>query len=434
MAEVLIYSSFFSNRLEYVLDFIFNNYLKTEYTVTHDKTQFVEFKDCKINYSDEAFGSGIHIKSTQLLMKETIEQFEVPVSEIDGKKVLFPNDTAFPFDVFSAVFYMLSRYEEYVEFSENSFRFPVEQSVAKRNGFLKEPVVHIWIEWLADVLKDQYPTIEIKFPDYQFKLTIDVDNAYAYLHKSFSRTVGAIIKSALTFRLNDYFQRWFTLLDMQKDKYDSYDYIQKVLDDNDISPVWFFLLGDYGKNDKNVSHKNADFQTLIKQLSDKYMLGIHPSFASNEKESQLTTEIKRLETMTNSKVTASRQHFLRMNLPETYQKLIENNIEADYSMGFAEEPGFRAGVAMPFNFFDLSKNETTGLKIYPFHIMDTSLRRYKQLSVEESKEEIKTMIDKTRQYHGTFVSLWHNESLGTDSFWNGWHSVFEYTIEYGKRK
>lgn len=433
MTGVLIYSSFISNRLKYTLDFIFNDYLKIGYTVTHDKTEFLENQGCNINYSDEVISIGIQIIPSQLLMNENIEHFAVQVSEIDGKKVLFPNDTGFPFDVFSSVFYLLSRYEEYVEFPEGSFRFLVEQSIAKQNNFLKEPVVHIWIEWLAKELKDQYVSLEIKYPDYQFILTIDVDNAYAYLHKGFLRTVGGLLKSLLTLRLDDYFQRWITLLGMQKDKYDSYDYIQKVLDENGISPVWFFLLGNYNKYDKNVNYLNAELQKLIVVLNNKYSVGIHPSFGSNEKEDQLEREVKRLESIIGNKVIASRQHFLRMKLPETYQKLNKRGINSDYTMGFVEESGFRAGVAMPFKFFDLSRNEVTDLIIYPFQVMDTTLRRYKHLSVDESKEEIKAMVDKTFQYHGTYVCLWHNESLGSDSFWKDWRSVFEYTIEYGKK-
>ncbi|MCD6366744.1 MAG: polysaccharide deacetylase family protein [Bacteroidales bacterium] len=431
---MLIFSERITNRLVFTLDFIFNNYLNTSYELTDEKEKFLNYNGAKICYGNENFGDTFFISAENLLFESNIHSFNVTVGEIDGTKVLFlTNDenTDLPFDVFAAIFYLLSRYEEYLyHFDKNEYRFPANESLAYRNNFLNIPIIHIWVEWLAEVLHQKFPELQFKFPCYQFLPSFDVDNAYAYLYKGFWRTVGATARAALLFRLSDYFDRWLTFFGAQKDKYDAYEYIGQIIAENNLQPIWFFLLGDYGKFDKNISHNTQEFRKLISDLSQRFQVGIHPSFASNDNQEQLPVEIHRLEEITGKKVYQSRQHFLRMKLPDTYRNLLDAGIREDYSMGYAEELGFRAGVARPFYFFDLEKNIQTSLKIIPFQVMDVSLRRYKKYSIEESKETTKQLIDVTKQYHGTFVSLWHNESLGTDKYWTGWKSVFEWMVKY----
>jgi hypothetical protein len=53
-------------------------------------------------------------------------------------------------------------------------------------------------------------------------------------------------------------------------------------------------------------------QQLIKQHAEKYSIGIHPSWASGDNDSLLEKEIKALESETGKKITASRQHYIRL--------------------------------------------------------------------------------------------------------------------------
>jgi len=433
---LLIFSEQISNRLTYTLDFIFKDYLKVEYALTDDKNKFRKYNKAKIFYGEDNTIDAFVIPAEKLLFETDVHPCKVSVEEIGGVKVLFPANSKkadFPFDIFAAVFYQLSRYEEYnYKFSKNQFRFPAAESIAYKHQFLNLPIVHIWIEELVKAIKNKFPEFEFSHPQYKFLPTFDIDNAYAYLYKSFWRTVGATAKSVFLFRFSDYFDRWLTFFGIQQDKYDSYDYIKQIVDENNLQPVWFFLLGNYGKFDKNIKHNRLEFKKLISALSQKYQTGIHPSFTSNDKKEQLSTEIYRLEQITGKKVNKSRQHFLRMQLPGTYRQLIEAGITEDYSLGYAEELGFRAGVAVPFYFFDIEQDKKTNLKIIPFQMMDVTLRRYKQYTIEESQNVLKSLIKITQKYHGTFVSLWHNESLGTDKYWMGWRSVFVTMVKCAK--
>jgi len=114
---------------------------------------------------------------------------------------------------------------------------------------------------------------------------------------------------------------------------------------------------------------------------------------------------------------------------ETYQNLIKLGIKEDYTLGYATDTGFRAGTCTPFNFYDLYNEKETSLKIFPFQVMDTTLNQYLKLDVEEAVERISHMIEKVKQVRGTFISLWHNESLSDHGHWKGWEPVYKKMLE-----
>jgi hypothetical protein len=206
------------------------------------------------------------------------------------------------------------------------------------------------------------------FPEkkYSFVSTIDIDNAYAYREKGFIRTLGGFARAAVKINFSEISERMRVLLGMEKDPYDTYDYQLEIHQKHHTKVIYFFLLGDYGINDKNLPPDSLSFQSLIKRLADHAAVGIHPSFNSFGRERQLKKEIGRLSGILHCEITKSRQHFLRLRLPETYRSLIELDIKEDYTMGYASRPGFRAGICSPFNFYDLDQEKETPLRIFPF--------------------------------------------------------------------
>jgi hypothetical protein len=101
----------------------------------------------------------------------------------------------------------------------------------------------------------------------------------------------------------------------------------------------------------------------------------------------------------------------------------------DHSMGYPDEPGFRAGIARPYYFYNLLKDVCTNLKIIPFQVMDATLFEYKKLNAGEAKRQIENIINDTRKVGGLFVSIWHNTSLLDNEQGREWREVFEYMIK-----
>jgi hypothetical protein len=112
----------------------------------------------------------------------------------------------------------------------------------------------------------------------------------------------------------------------------------------------------------------------------------------------------------------------------SYRNLSAAGISEDYSMGFQDEPGFRAGIARPYMFYDVAEDKRTNLTIFPFQVMDVTLKGYKKLNPEMAKETISNMISQTRKVGGLFVSIWHNTTLLDTPECRKWREVFEFTL------
>ncbi len=200
-----------------------------------------------------------------------------------------------------------------------------------------------------------------------------------------------------------------------------------------IHPYYFLLIGDYNKYDNNINWKNPSLQKLIKKLSKNYSVGIHLSMASNKKKQFVQKEIHRLETITGKQITGSRQHFLMLKFPETYERLIACGITKDYSMGYSSQIGFRAGIASPFYFYNLKKEEKTLLKIFPFAVMDATLFYYLNYSADIAFEQTRSLMDKVKKTGGTFIFLAHNDLLNNDISRSNWIENFETMVRYGNK-
>ncbi|WP_233188536.1 polysaccharide deacetylase family protein [Tenacibaculum sp. SG-28] len=146
----------------------------------------------------------------------------------------------------------------------------------------------------------------------------------------------------------------------------------------------------------------------------------------------LKKEKERLESITNLPIKRSRQHYLRFSLPDTYQKLIDLEIEEDYSMGYASQAGFRASTCTPFYFYDLDFEIQTPLKIFPFAVMDTTLNDYMKLTPKQSLGKIRDLKNEVKKVNGTFITLFHNESLSAYQRWRGWSRLYGSMLKISK--
>ena len=283
------------------------------------------------------------------------------------------------------------------------------------------------------VIQSKFPHFRPASRKFKFINTIDIDNAYCYLEKGLLRTVGAICRSLLQFDFDPIPKRIRVLLGKEKDPYDTFDYLLGLQKKYDFESIYFFLLADYGYNDKNIAHTSKKFQALVKTMADYVKVGIHPSWASNLDTHKLSKEISRLEAIVNREVIRSRQHFLRLDLPNTYRRLIDLGILQDYTMGYASQVGFRAGTSLPFYFYDLDMEMQTTLMLHPFAVMDGTLNEYMELPVDDAQYLVKELLDYVKEVDGVFISLWHNETLCENRHWKDWRQVYEYTIEEALR-
>lgn len=433
---ILIYSEEITQRFKYITQLIFSQLLRSEISYTTNPSEFIQSDLPKINYSNKKFGEEIYFKPYGLLSQKKLVEVDVEPINFKNENCFFKSssDSTFPFDVFSASFYLLTRYEEYFESELDDFgRFSANQSILGKLNLIKKPVVNIWANWLAKEITQKHPSKIFLKSRFKFISTIDVDNAWAYLNKGLWRTYAAQLKAIVKGNIPEFKTRLKVLNGKEKDPYHTYEYLNTVFSGNEEKVKFFFLLGDYAKYDKNVSYNNLGLQELVKGIAKNFDIGIHPSFAGfrNGGYDKITMEKERLERITGKKILKSRQHYLNLRFPKTYQNLIKAGISEDYTMGFSDQIGFRAGICTPFNFYDLEKETITDLLVVPFQVMDGTLLHYLKYSPVRAFDEVERLMAEVKNVGGTFVSIWHNETVNDIGEWKGYRKVFEKMNQLG---
>jgi len=431
---ILIYSSKITKRIYYIFRQIFTNVLGVKFEITTKAEDFESWEGAKICYAKKPLNSGLYFQAVDLLFETGIEGQELHFIDFNRNIAFYPvydKRSVLPFDPFAASFYLITRYEEYLPYIKDRYdRFESPESLAYQKGFLHKPVVNIWAEEVKKTILLKYPELNFKLRKFRFIPTIDIDSAYSYKYKGTVRTAGAMLRDFSRFDFSEIFERLRVLAGVKKDPFDTYNYQLKLLKKYGLLPIYFILFADYGEHDKNIPVNNKSFHRLVKAIADYAEVGIHPSFSSNTNSNKLRLESERLSKVLNREITKSRQHFLRINFPGTYRNLINIDITDDYTMGYASSPGFRASICDTFNFYDLDLESETKLRIHPFQVMEGTLKDYMNLSIEKSLEIIKEHVDQVKAVNGTFISLWHNESLSNLGRWKGWYMIYEEMIKY----
>ncbi len=429
---MIIYSENISPRLRFSAGFLIREVLGRELYIVDDPEKARNLPGPLISYSSRPLKGSFHILPSGFMDEIGIRNFEPEIRFLGNIPFLFPVDGSdLDLDIFAALFYMISRYEEYQSFHPDIHgRFPSEASLAARKDFLELPVVNIWIRRMAGAMEKKFTGLKLRLPRYHFMPGIDIDTAWQIKNKTLSRTYGGLLKCFLKLDFNEISKRLKILYGNATDPGDSFEFIQNAHEKDDLRI--FLLAGDGGKFNLNNPVDNEDWQSLVKKLSGSFSTGMHPSYYSSEKKQLIPVEKRILEQVTGQTIIRSRQHFLRFTLPQTYNSLVDTGIVEEYSMGFADRPGFRAGTSFPFMFYDLLLEAETSLKIFPFQIMDRTLKDYLKLDPEQSLERIQAILLQVRKYGGNFSTVWHNDSLTDQGEWKGWKRVYEEMLKFAR--
>lgn len=433
MEAMLIYVPKITNRLKYSFNLILDQLLGIKSEITTDLQRFENSLLPRLVYGSVPVKNFPFLKASGLLFEKEIHCQELKAFPFEGVKAFFPvydRQSLLPFDIFSASFYLVSRYEEYLPFSPDQHgRFEAASSCLHTHGMLQKPIVNIWAKQLAGRLQSHFYGLKFNFPTYNFQPTYDIDAAWSYLHKGLYRSAGGFARDFMNQDYKEIKQRLAVLTHKLADPFDTFELQFELQKKYQLRPIYFILFAEYGVKDKNISVLNPAFQRLIKRLGDYASVGIHPSYGSFLNKTKLRQEISALSSVLNRVVTQSRQHYLRMSLPVTYHHLIDLDITDDYTMGYASQPGFRAGIANSYLFYDLDHDLPTNLRIHPVMLMDGTLRDYLQLDNEHILEIANQVIQEVKSAGGTFVSLWHNETLSDQKRWKGWVKLYESIIQ-----
>ncbi|SEA27394.1 polysaccharide deacetylase family protein [Bizionia paragorgiae] len=427
---LLVYTHKITPRLKYIFKQICTRILGIPVDFTTTVEDFIAHDSLKMSYTRQSLGNEIFVRSHDLLFEQGISDLDIKVSDWEETKCFFANSdqSALPFDIFSASFYLLSRYEEYLPHVKDEFgRFTALESLAYKHQFLEQPVVDIWAFKFLKVVQTQFPDYQFQNRKYSIRPVIDVPMAYDYKYKGIMRTVGGTLKDLFSFKFKDVYKRYMVILGFKNDPYDTFRYIvnrQKYVKQKFI---FFFLVGDFSTYDKNNSVQKTGFVSLIKQVGDYCKVGLKSSLFAVDSKATLKMEKERLERIINQDIPAARQSYSKLNLPETYRNLTELEISEDFTMGYINHVGFRAGTCTPFFFFDLDYEIQTPLRINTYHVLDFALLKHHSLL--DKKMILNRIITEVKKVNGEFVPVFHNYTFSNSERWKGYKELFNIIID-----
>jgi len=427
---LLVYTHTITPRLTYIFKHIFTRILDIPVSFTTKVEEFIGHNGLKFSYTKQPLANELFVKCNDLLFNQGIDYLEINMVKWGDDPCFFQTNSNLevPCDIFAASFYLISRYEEYLPHVKDEYeRFPADESLAFQNKFLDKPVIDIWVLKFREILFDKFPNQKSEYiykRKFNYISTIDVDMAFSYKNKGFVRSIGGLINDIFHFKLKEIWERFLVIFGLKKDPFDTFDKLLYLQKKYKIKTLYFFLLSEYTTYDKNISSGNLKYKLLIKNIADYTKVGIHPSYFSMKNELKIKKQKKIMEDIVNFPITKSRQHYLRIDIPYTYQKLVDIEIEEDYTMGFASQYGFRAGTCTPFNFYDLSFEIQTPLKIFPFAVMDGTLRDYLNYTPKKAYNTIIKLANEVKKVDGTFITIFHNESVSGTGRWRTWNKLY----------
>ena len=440
-----------SPRIQYVLEELLERRLETELKIFTQTSEFIkDDSQVKIQYVSKQFESlpGFVVIQDSIMTETMVNRYfdpyvssfhlssnsqeslliksknnGLPDSEIQRlqnflKKpfpCLFPNDSELGFDIFAMAFYFLSRYKEYQDFDADSFgRFSYKESLEFKWGYNVAPHVDIAFFHFLSAL-NQVSSIK----DHGIIASFDIDIAYQFKGRSWRRQLASAL------RFPKLLWERITAISNGGDPFDPRKTVFNFLQNTGVSSRIFWLCSKRVKGvNRQVKRMYEPFKNAIKDSAQISAVGLHPSFSMNPK-STWEEEKKWLEHLLQANITHSRQHFVHLLFPDTYECLIELGIQHDWSMGYAENVGFRAGTAYDFRWFNLAKNSQTPLTIHPFCIMDVTAKNYMSLSPIAAIEMGRSLKEMVFLFGGNFTFIAHNESLSERSGWEMWMPVFK---------
>jgi hypothetical protein len=424
--QVIVYCPQITERLRFTCDFIFKQGLKVNYVITDSESEFNDSSLARINYSEKELKDAVNIQPSGLLLETDLKVLKRIHHKKNNLIYFFQTpDRDFHFDVFSSVFYFVSRYEEWLPYiSDKHGRFENRASLLYMLGAHRKPMVDYWVLDLKNYLLALYPKLQFPQKKFRYLSTIDVDNVYAYKAKPLSRSLGASAKDFLNLNFPSIGERIKTLYFFKKDPFDAYDLHAELSEKYNIPLIYFFLCRNDTEHDRTIDPKHPAFARLLKEITKKNIaIGVHPSYFSSSETNRFRHETELLKEYSGQSIPFSRQHYLRFDVGSTPQHLMDAGIKYDFTMGYASDIGFRAGTSLPFYYFDFEQNQTLPLLAVPFEVMDGAFYTYNAIQPKQAEKETLAIVEEIQKVNGLFITVFHDRTFGTN-FFPGWKPFY----------
>lgn len=159
--------------------------------------------------------------------------------------------------------------------------------------------------------------------------------------------------------------------------------------------------------------------------------GLHGSYTSSEVPGRLAQERAQLLGRVGADVRDHRFHYLRHRPVEAWPELALAGFRSDSSLGYAEQPGFRAGTAHPYRAWDHDAGTPLDLVVIPLALMDATFdERYVGIGTGWAAQSLTSqVVDRVHELGGSASVLVHNDRLCNAAF-PGWTKLYSTLLDH----
>ena len=421
---LLIHTQKITPRVDYAFKHICTRILGIPVQFTTVIETFIAHSGPKLSYGKQPMANELFIQSRGLLFEQGFDDLDISVTSW-GKTIGFfavSDKSALPFDIFSGAFYLLSRYEEYLPHFKDDFgRFPVEESIAYKEGFLRQPVIDFWAMSLKTLLEEQF--LDYNFPsrDYNVHHLVEASRPFEFANRGFLRNFIGFSNDLVKLRLRRVFKRTRVLLRLRKDPFNNFTWIVNSSKKEGSKLSVFFLLGEGVSFREDLNTKRKRYKQLVKFVGDYTKLGLLFSYHSLDDHERLKEEKKQMEELSHRSLSHSMNDQFMVSLPNHYRNLLELEVACDCTMVYDTHLGFRAGTCTPFLFYDLDYEIKTPLIIQPIAGTTTALKEASSSSIEMGINELKENV---KSVHGVFSFVFSNKDFTSTKKNKIWKYIF----------
>jgi len=433
MIKVVIPSDNIKER-KYLLDIVFNQFLQIPYTTTISTKNIDEYQiyidEKKSIIIKDSFFSLYTTDLEYLQIKnipKEVEYFSHPLFVEENLPILFgkskieiKEDTIISYiDIFATIFFMLTRWEEYIIPKRDEHnRFSHEDSLAYKNDFLNRPIVNEYIEFLWHMLVKLGYKSKREKREFSLLLTHDVDEILRY--PNFKKVImgmggDILFRKSLLLPFKTLYDYTLVSIKKRKDPYNSFDEIMDMSDSFGVKSHFFFMAGGTTRYDNRYNITDPLVKEIITDIKSRgHFVGFHPSYNAYNDKKQFKLEKENLEKINKEPIESGREHYLRFEVPRTWQIWEDNGLNWCSNLAYAQKAGFRTGCCYPYRPFNILSREQLTIIEKPLIMMEVTF-------IEETKsiDKFNKMVDYylyiTKKYNGEFVLLWHNASFYEES-------------------
>jgi len=422
---ILIYTPKTTHRISYTFKHICTRVLGIEIDFTNILEEFISYSGPKLSYGKKPLGNELFIQSYGLLNQQGFESIDISVREWDDTKCFFSVGklSALPFDIFSASFYLLSRYEEYLpHVKDEKGRFLASESIAFKEGFLQSPVVDIWAYKFKELLERSFQDLQFSERRMTIHNLIEASQPYAYSQKGFLRSLSGFIKDISKFKLKSIFKRMGVVLGIKEDPFNTFDWIINTVKESKTKLTVFFILGEAINFVEGTNYRRKKFKLIIKTVSDYKKVGLIFSKDALKSFEILKKEKNQIERINNRDLLSSMNTQYMLSLPDNFRHLVELEVEKDFSLVYENQYGFRASSCTPFLFYDLDYEIVSPLIIHPIAL---TTEAFKGKTASEIIAIIDGLIASVKKVNGTFSMVFNNRNFTSEKENKVWQQLFK---------